>query len=205
MIQINRFIDGKTRLLRFCIIGALIGLPFGAFAKDKLLLKQTDYGVGLMTGSTMLQYHTTCVLFAAFFVSGNFFEGLKPGVSSQIFYKGNRSYREFPDPLVVDIEAHVSKCPANSHYIIPPNYAADFMTSPSFEVKWRKGEEDWQMVSNITTKEEHVAPSRKWNYFLTIPFRGVPLNAVFVIDVSMRRGTAHSEINASLNSALSKR
>ncbi len=166
-------------------------------------LKQTEFGTGVKTGFGLVQYHDTCVTFQVFFISGNFFDGLRQykTPTGTEFRKKNESatYRNFPAQLVVDVEALPYKCNTKATEIIPPDYAAGLMAGASFEVVWKRGDKTRPVVL-LATQERHHSHSLGWSYFLTVPSNGVPLTDSLVIDVSLRHGISQTHLTADLKS-----
>jgi hypothetical protein len=84
MTEMELFRWGKRRFLLRCAGLLLIGggmLTALAVASTseagKKTEKRTTYGTGVETGFQFVRYHDTCILFRAFFISGDFFSGLK--------------------------------------------------------------------------------------------------------------------------------
>lgn len=161
--------------------------------------KQTEYGVGVKTGSGIIRYHATCVWFGTFFVSSKFFDGLRrtETPSGPEFAKDGTRYTTFPDRLIVDVEATVFRCPARRDNVMPPDYGAGLMAGASFDVRWKRGAET-RPASLLSTKEEHRSPGLRWDYLLEVTAKGVPLNDALIIDMSMRQGLSHAVLSAVL-------
>ena len=97
----------------------------------------------------------TCVTFRVFFISGNFFNGLRqyktPNGTEFRKKKESTTYRNFPDQLTVDVEAIPQYCTPE----MPPlDYAAGLMAGASFEVAWKRGDETRPVVL-LSTQERH--------------------------------------------------
>jgi len=168
-------------------------------------IKQTEFGAGVKTGFGLVQYHDTCVMFQVFFISGDFFNGLRqhktPDGTEFRKKKENTTYRSFPGQLVVDVEASPYKCKANATEIIPPDYAAGLMAGASFAVAWKRGDETRPVIL-LATVERHHSLSLGWSYFLTIPSDDVPLTDSLIIDVSLRHGISETRLIGDLKSRL---
>jgi len=163
------------------------------------LAKETKFGTGVKTGSSVLQYHDTCVWVQVFFISEKFFQGLqkKETPTGTEFSKGGTQLQDFPARLIVDFEATVQKCNPTPDEILPPDYATGLMTGATFEVSWKTGTQKRSVLLQST--EEQHRPGLRWDYFLAIPAKGVPLTDELVIDVSLRHGISRASLSASLD------
>lgn len=106
-------------------------------------------------GFGFVRYHHTCVTFRVFFISGNFFNGLRqyktPHGTEFRKKKESTTYRNFPDQLTVDVEAIPQHCTPE----MPPlDYAAGLMAGASLEVAWKRGDETRPVVL-LSTQERH--------------------------------------------------
>jgi hypothetical protein len=174
-------------------------LAFSNHPAEAAKLKQTEFGTGVKTGFGLVQYHGTCVTFQVFFISGNFFDGLREYETPEgtEFRKDKITYRNFPDQMVVDVEGFAVECTPTAGEITPPDYAAGLMAGASFEVGWKTGNETRSVVL-LATKQRHHSPGLRWDYFLTVPSNDVPLTDSLVIEVSLRRGISHAHLTANL-------
>jgi hypothetical protein len=83
MTETDIFRWRKRRFLLKCaallMVGGASTALAVAFASEagKKTEKRTTYGTGVETGFQFVRYHDTCILFQAFFVSGDFFSGLR--------------------------------------------------------------------------------------------------------------------------------
>jgi hypothetical protein len=189
---------GVPFLIRL-LIGAMCLVPPTAKAGN-IELKQTPFGTGAEAGFGLLKYHNACVSFRVFFISGDFFRGLQehktPSGMEFRKKKEKTTYVNFPDQLLVVIEAHPLKCGAE---ITPPDYAAGLMAKPSLELSWKRGDEMRPVVVQ-TTEEHHHPLSFGWTYVLTVAAATVPLTDSLVIDVSLRQGICRTRLTANLDS-----
>jgi hypothetical protein len=162
--------------------------------------RKTPFGTGAEAGFGLVEYHKTCVSFRVLFISGDFFKDLQEHRTPKgIEFRKRRQktiYVNFPDQLVVDLEAFPHKCTAE---MIPPDYAAGLMEEPSFEVAWKRGDET-RPVELLATKEHHHPLSVHWSYLLTVRSAAVPLTDSLVIDVSLRHGIWRAHMTANLDS-----
>ncbi|MBI3474131.1 MAG: hypothetical protein HY010_00225 [Acidobacteria bacterium] len=185
-----------------CGVVALLGNP-AALAKVRHGEKQTEFGTGVRAGFGVIQYHNTCIHVQAFFISGDFFDGLQVEKTPQgaEFKKRKVTYRNFPDQLVVDVEAFAWKCTERADQITPPDYAAGLMEKASFDLSWKRGDEI-RPATLLSAKERHPSPGLRWYYFLTVPSKDVPLTDNLVIDVSLREGIARTQLTTNLKCGL---
>ncbi len=162
--------------------------------------KHTEFGTGARVGSSLVRYNNSCIYFNVYFVSGEFFSGLHkvetPGAPR--FEKGKSIYYKFPDTLMVDVEAIIFRCEDTPEQPLPPDYGAGLMAGASWKVSW-KTRGDIRPVSLVSTTERHRVPSLRWEYFLEVRAKDVPLTDGLVIDVSLRHGISHARLLASLN------
>ncbi len=111
-------------LLVCCLIS--FADPGTTLAKKQTVMKQTDFGTGVKTAVSLIEYHDTCVWVQVFFIADQFFKGIHETETSSgpEFSKDKTLIRTFPDHLVVDVEATVSRCTPHPNEIIPPDYAS---------------------------------------------------------------------------------
>jgi hypothetical protein len=189
-----------TLLLRF-LISAICLLSAAARAGDTQL-KKTPFGTGAEVGFGLVKYHNTCIWFRVLFISGDFFKELqqhKTRNGMEFRKKKEKTiYVNFPDQLLVDVEAHPLKCTVE---MTPPDYAAGLMAGPSFELAWKRGDETLP-VAMLATKEHHQPLGFDWSYVLTMPAAAVPLTDTLVIDMSLRHGLCRTHLTANLDSRL---
>jgi hypothetical protein len=193
---------------RFWWLGIACGVLFllnnpAALAKVRHPEKQTEFGKGVKAGFGLIQYHETCIHFQVFFISGDFFHGLQIDKTSAgaEFRKQKTTYRNFPEQLVVDVEGFAWKCTGRAEQITPPDYAAGLMEKASFDIAWKRGGET-RPARLLSTEERHPSPGLRWYYFLTVPSKDVPLTDNLVIDVSLRQGTARTQLTTNLRCGL---
>jgi hypothetical protein len=166
--------------------------------------KKTTFGTETRTGFGYVQYHNTCVTFEVWFVSGNFFDGLRQSKTANGVEFSDRNkviYRTFPDELTVDVEAIPLRCPLQPTEVTPPDYAAGLMSGALFKVAWKQRDE-FRPVVLSATQELHHNLSWRWKYVLTVPSKDVPLSDSLVIDVSLRNGLCRTHLTANLNTGL---
>jgi hypothetical protein len=191
----------RTTLLLRSLIGAVMLLSAALRAGDTQF-KKTPFGTGAEVGFGLVKYHNTCVWFRVFFISGDFFKGLQTHKTHNAIEfrkkKEKTMYANFPDQLLVDVEAHPLKCTAE---MTPPDYAAGLMEGPSFELAWKRGDETRQ-VALFATQEHHHPLGFGWSYVFTVPSATVPLTDSLLIDVSVRHGLCRTHLTANLDSRL---
>lgn len=173
-----------------------------ATAASTRLEKQTSFGIGIETGTGMLHYQHSCIVFQVFFISDSFFKGLHMVQSSKgpAFEKDGTTYTNFPDKLTLDIQATVFRCPLKSDQIMSPDYAAGLMSEASFEASWHD-QSGVKPVHISSVREEHKLPLR-WDYFLELPTKDVPLTETLLVDVSLRRMMQGNASHITLSSSL---
>lgn len=199
-VKFHSMVLRVASLIRF-LIGATCLLSSAARAGDTQFRK-TPFGTGIEVGFGFGEYHNTCVWFRVFFISGAFFKELQPHRTHngiEFRKKGEKTmYANFPDQLLVDVEAHPLKCTAE---MTPPDYAAGLMEGPSFELAWKRGDET-RPVSLLATQEHHHPLGLGWSYVLTLPSATVPLTDSLLIDVSLRHGLCRTHLTANLDSRI---
>src|SRR5258708_29129117 len=155
-----------TFLIRF-LIDAICLLSAAARAGDTQL-KKTPFGTGAEVGFGLVKYHNTCVWFRVLFISGDFFKELqqhKTPKGTEFRKKKEKTiFVNFPDQLLVDLEAFPHKCTAE---MTPPDYAAGLMAGPSFELSLKRGDEK-HPVAFLSNHEKHHPPGFL-SYVLTPP------------------------------------
>jgi len=163
------------------------------------VVKETEFGTGIKTASAIVQYHNTCVWVQIFFISGQFFKGLRvsEGPAGPQFSTNKTLVESFPERLIVDFEATVQKCNPRINEIIPPDYATSLMTGATFEVSWRGGQET-RTVRPLSSEERH-RPGLRWDYFLELPSKNVPLTNDLVIETCLRGCLKRASITAGLD------
>lgn len=178
------------------ILTVLVLLFGHAVALNSGETKRTEFGTGVEAGFSLAQYHDTCIMFRVFFLSGEFFAGLhrnKPPDEST-FKKGSQIFRTFPDRLFVNVEATAYSC---SGQPLPMGIGGGLLSDPVFETAWKTGDE-LGSAKVVPDQVRHKNYSLRWDYFLEIPAKDVPLTEELVVDVIMREGTSRCRISARL-------
>jgi hypothetical protein len=170
----------------------LLLLSQTSVASKEQILKQTEFGTGVKVGNYLTQYHDTCVWFRVFFVSSEFFVGLKKGKSA--FEKDHTKFTSFPEPLTIDVEALVTKCNGK---LIPPDYGSGLMEQTSFDLAWKAPSLPARPAKILSLKQSH-APGLRWDYILQISGKDVPLRDTLLFDISLRNGIIHAHFPVSL-------
>jgi hypothetical protein len=180
---------------------AAISVLAGAAKDGDTQFQQTPMGMGAKVGFDSLRYHNTCVWFRVVFISGEFFKDLQEHKTANgIEFRKKKQktmYVSFPDQLLVDVEAFPRKCTVE---MTPPDYAAGLLEKPSFEVAWKRGQDEARPVQLLATEEHHNPFGLVWSYVLTVPSTAVPLTDSLLIDVSLRHGICRTHLTASLDS-----
>jgi hypothetical protein len=191
----------RTRLLIRFLFSAICLFSTVAGAGDTRS-KKTPFGTGAEVGFGLLKYHNACVWFRVLFIADDFFKDLQPHKTPNgIEFRKKKEktiYTDFPDQMLVDLEAFPNKCTAE---MTPPDYAAGLMEQASFELAWKEGQ-DRRAVALLERQEHHNPLSFGWSYVLTVRSASVPLTDSLVIDVSLRNGMCRTHLIANLNSRL---
>src|SRR5437764_328666 len=128
------------------LVAAICVLSVTARAGDTQF-KETPLGTGARVGFGSVKYHNTCIWFRVLFISGEFFKDFQEHKTANgIEFRGKKRktiYVNFPDELLVELEGFPRKCTPE---ITPPDYASGLMENPSFQVAWKKGEDEAHRV-----------------------------------------------------------
>jgi len=190
--------DLRSRGLLFAVYLISFANPAAVLAKKQKNMKETDFGTGVKTGSSIITYHDTCIWVQVFFIADQFFKGLREREtpSGPEFSKDKKLIRSFPDRIVVDVEATVYRCTPRPDEIIPPDYAYGLMTGASFKASWKEGAET--QAAPVLFIEERHRPGLRWDYFFQLPARDVPLTDRLLVDISFRHGISQTRLEANL-------
>jgi hypothetical protein len=173
--------------------------PVSAQIKAK---KETELGTAVKAGFVLANYHDTCIFFQMFFLPGKFFDRLRKLETSDgpQFRKGNQTLHSFPDTLIVDIQATAFKCAGLVDQTPPLEFASGLLSTLSFEANWKTGDQVRPALIE-SVQPRHRKLSARWNYFLEIPAKDVPLTEQLVIEVTSRDHIKLCRINSDLNHA----
>ena len=168
---------------------------------NSTIQKKTGFGTAVAVGTYLHQFHTTCIFSEVFFISDQFFKGLheKQTSSGPEFIKGKTKYETFPERLVVDVQATIYKCPMRPDRFPVPGFGESLMSDPSFELNWRDKLKNLSPVKPRSAQQQHQTVSIRWDYFLEIPAKDIPLTDTLLIDVSLRHGATHYQVGASVS------
>jgi hypothetical protein len=150
--------------------------------------RKTAYGTGIYAGADFVRYHNTCIYFSRAFVAGEFFNGLKIAEypsGERTFEKNGVFFREFPDELVVYLRAYLSPC-TGDRIVVDPDFGYGLMKGAAFNIIWKGGDQPLPLEIR-SVKEIYLRPFR-WDYYLTISGKGVPLKDALMLEVSLRGG-----------------
>jgi hypothetical protein len=116
--------------------------------------KRTTYGTEVEAGFKFVRYHDNCIFLRAFFVSGDFFLGLKQVETPEgkQFAKGKQIYHNFPDSIVVDVQADVIPCDTSTQRLPSPDIASGLLSTLSFTAGWRTNNADLQSSVVVPTQ-----------------------------------------------------
>lgn len=165
----------------------VLAVAFASEARKKTE-RRTTYGTGVEAGFQFVRYHDTCIVFRAFFISGDFFSGLRQvdTPAGRQFEKNKQIYRTFPDGIIVDVEADAIPCDISPEHLPAPDMAAGLLGTLSFGTNWKANNPDLQPSAVVPTKVEHLSHGIRWNYFLGIPAKDIPLTTELTIAVTAR-------------------
>ena len=185
-------------LLGAGIWSAFFSLP--AWGNKTKSEKRTTYGTGVETGFKFVRYHDSCIFLRVFFVSGDFFLGLKQvdTPTGKQISKGKQIYHNFPDSIVVDVQADAIPCDISTQRLPPPDIATGLLSTLSFTAGWRTNNADLQSSVVVPTKIEHLNHGNRWNYFFEIPAKDIPLTTELVIRLTAREHIELGTLSANL-------
>jgi hypothetical protein len=63
---------------------------------------------------------------------------------------------------------------------------------------WRDASGKKQTATLLVAQQRHPTLGIRWDYFLTVSAKDIPLTNRLLIDISLRRGTTHYELDAGL-------
>jgi hypothetical protein len=186
---------------RSWIVGVILFCVCSHGRENGISQKKTPFGTAIQAGMGLRRFENTCIWFQLFFVSDDFFSGLhsKETRDGREFTKKGVKYTVFPDHLIVDVQASLFKCPAQAGRIEPPGYGEGLMSDPGFGLAWKDKAQSLHSAALISAKEQHQVPSLRWDYFLELSPKHVPLEYSLIVDVSLRRQTFSTQLSASLN------
>jgi len=158
--------------------------------------KETAFGTGLKVGNGLLRFQNSCIWFELFFASGDFFAGLREVTKGKnVEFKTEKAVQQnFPEHVVLDIQATVFRCQNVNSSPEGPEYGSGLMEDASFDLRWEtpNGEESVTLLS----KQEHHDRGLRWDYYLGFSGKDVPLTDTLLVDISLRRGTAKTRLLA---------
>jgi hypothetical protein len=181
-----RFLCTCGTLLLLCA-ALLPALAVLSAPPPKKTEKRTGYGTGVRTGFKIVKYHDTCIMFQTYFISGDFFLGLKEfdTPTGKQFKKKKESYRTFPEIIIVDVEADALPCDNEPH--LPPfDIALGLLGSLSFRANWTSNVSNADLGAVAPIKVEYPGHGNRWDYFLEIRAKDIPLTAALVVDMKSR-------------------
>ena len=193
----------SRNLILVCVALMLTGPEPHVTATDQVV-KQTEFGLGRQ-GSAELEELSdgTCILFRTFFVSDRFFfdfRRIETTVGTK-FKKAGKPVEFFPEHLILDLEANVYKCGKdNPIQHSPLDFKSELMKSLTFRAQWKRVFDlrPAQIVAVQTRGPSKALFANRWEYFLDVPTRDVPLGDSFIIDVLDRNGETIRRLSARL-------
>jgi hypothetical protein len=172
-----------------------LALPDGEMQKGRS--KEFTYDRVVLTGVASYQHdRKTCIAFASFLTSGDFFEGLRPNetTTGRKFFKGPTEIKDFPPELTLEIQGGIHDC---SKFPLDPldrDTADPFMKALKFKLYWKTGlrqrpvEKFSLQISPPNPGFEANYSSPNWRYDFTIhSSSGVPLTDHVVVEIYSER------------------
>jgi hypothetical protein len=114
------------------------------------------------------------------------------------FEKKKQIYRTFPESIIVDVEAIAFPCDISPEHLPPADIAVGLLGTLSFGANWKANNPDLQLSAVVPTKVEHVNHGIRWNYFLEIPAKDIPLTTELAIAVTSREHIQLAALSAHL-------
>jgi|ERR1051325_2529551 hypothetical protein len=194
---LGKLLRKMPRISSFYFLSLMLAAtPLGAQIKAK---KTTEFGTAVETGFALARYHDTCIAFQMFLLPGKFFEGLRKVDSPDgpEFRRGNQVFHTFPDSLVVGLQATAYRCSDPAGQAQPLDLANGLLSNVSFEASWKAGAQ----LHPTAIKSRQLRPTRlssRWNYFLEIPAKDIPLTNDLVIEISARDNISLCRITSAL-------
>jgi len=192
------------RFVQLFLLGAGICFTSAFFtfsaSETKKKEKRTTYGTGIQTGFKIVAYHDNCIILQTFFISDDFFHGLKQvdTLTGKQFAKGKQIYRTFPDSIIVDVQADAIPCDISAQRLPPPDIASGLLGTLSFAANWGNNTPNLQPSVLVPVKVEHLNHGIRWDYFLEIPAKDIPLTTVLVIRLTAREHIELGTFSANL-------
>jgi hypothetical protein len=102
------------------------------------------------------------------------------------FEKKKQIYRTFPESIIVDVEAIAFPCDISPQHLPTADIAVGLLGTLSFGADWKTNNPDAQLSAVVPIKVEHLNRGIRWNYFLEIPAKDIPLTDELAISVTAR-------------------
>jgi hypothetical protein len=179
-------------ILMVIMVIVALGLAFSAAAQSSKKEKPTfTYQRVVPTGIATYRHEKTCIAFAGFLASGNFFDGLRPDdtISGRKFFRGPDEVKEFPPEVTLEIQTMMLDC---SRFPAEPLHraAADpLLRSLTFKLNWKRGleqrpVEDFSLqVYEPKSGSWAENGSLDWAYDLTVRSTSVPLTDSLITEI----------------------
>jgi hypothetical protein len=200
-LHANRRALSRIRTLT-CIAFTLAATDVRLSAAEQVT-KQTEFGLGREAGSGLEELSDgSCIFFRVFFISDNFFSDMKRSdtAAGLEFKKAGKPVKFFPSHLIVDVEANIYRCGKDPVQQAPLNFKSDLMQALSFRAQWKR-EFDLRAADVVSVRTHgpvvHLFANR-WEYYLDVPTKDIPLRDSFVIDVLNGNGETIRRISARL-------
>jgi hypothetical protein len=155
--------------------------------KDQAV-KRTEFGVGREAGYGLEEFPDgSCILFRVFYISDSFFSNISrvDAPTGLKFKKAGKPVEFFPEHLVLNVEANVYSCGEKPVQRPPLDFKSDLMKSLLFRLQWKR-EFDLRPV-DVTSMQSRGPVvylfSNRWEYFMEVSAKQVPLSDSLVIDI----------------------
>ena len=198
------------------LVGVICFLSLTARTVDAQVRKKTSFGAAIDAGSAFVKYREACISFRVRFIAGDFFNKVsRHKTAGGLEFRGKKKtiYTNFPDQLVVDLDALVGKCLGKPAEVLLPNwteyatsapaYAFALMEKPSIALAWKRGNAT-RPVALGAKSESHDPLRLRWFYVYSVNSAAVPLTDSMEIDVSLQNGVCRIHMTANLDPSVSK-
>lgn len=192
-----------SRILALTCVGAILAVHGVPLSATEQATKQTEFGLGREGGSALEELSDgSCIFFRVFFVSDKFFSGFKrrETAAGLEFEKAGKSVKLFPNHLIVNVEANIYRCGKEPIQQAPLSFKFDLMKALTFRAQWKR-EFDLRTADVVSVRKRgpvvHLFANR-WEYYLEVSTKDVPLDDSFIIDVLNENGESIRRISARL-------
>jgi hypothetical protein len=187
----------------FCALG-VCSAAFQAKPSTQEKKTENTYKRTITIGETSYDMNGTCLYFAAFMTSDDFFDGLRAinDSSGRRFFKGTKELKQFPDELTIQIKALGAEC--SKGRLIRPTNSESPMRSLKFRLKWKDGLRE----RSANSSQVKVYPPSStdtvndgnsiWLYELTVNSNEIPLTDHLVLEILLGEDKLLGRMSAQL-------